>query len=589
MFGSLPDYYSVNDTYKDSNDKGFLERYLQVFEEGFDKIHDLVTDTLDIRNPAITPTEILQYLNDAVLNPPAIPNDEQTIRDLLSVIFNLNQIKGTAFGLIKYWQVLGINITWTTEYAPDVVHDGGFTHDADFNYDMQCYNCPSEITISLAWIDGHSPDVIGDIGLDRVNSIMDHLLPLNIGYIVPENVPGLLLRLVTSPTASTLDFNCTSATTVVTPGQTFELAAGTHQISVGANEDIEIYGVRLAGYKITFDAKTYPDNSDAITSAQFVDTKGIASFSSMFNEITSLEEITFDSINSLGNVKDWEEFALNCTNLKTVSGIYMLPVASSARAFQNATALTCITGVINTTLSNDSGGMLDNTPNLLEPSSTIKAALSTPPGYLWTSDECLDYIMKIETIDDGAIGFTTSDTVFLDWGEGLVEYASGTHSQTIPTGATVNVVAHLHHGCTISFSGRDHTENNQTIRTVEIYTLREMESTRSMFDTLSKLQTVTIAADCILDKVQDWSHFIYNNKELTEVTGIDFTHREGVFIGCLQTCIALTCLKGIIHTSDTSQQDGLLEGTDNLARPTSTEKTELSSTNGSEWSFYGAC
>jgi len=190
MFGYLPDYFKINDTYKDSNDQGFVERYLEAFEEEFEDIKTLITSAHDIRDALITPSDILQYLSDMMKNPPGLISDEPILRKLLSLIFNLNHLKGTEIGFIKYWFVLGINATITLDKQYGFTYDDGEIYDDNKLYDTDCNTCTHMATITLGWIDPTKTTTpLQDLGADRVNEIIEHLVPINIQYTVNNPIP----------------------------------------------------------------------------------------------------------------------------------------------------------------------------------------------------------------------------------------------------------------------------------------------------------------------------------------------------------------------------------------------------------------
>src|SRR6478736_1028349 len=76
FFNKLPNYYHINDSYKDANDKGLLQRYLEnIGEDIDDNILPFIDNLLDIIDPtkqANTGYKFLNTLAYTVGSPPDI-------------------------------------------------------------------------------------------------------------------------------------------------------------------------------------------------------------------------------------------------------------------------------------------------------------------------------------------------------------------------------------------------------------------------------------------------------------------------------------------------------------------------------------
>lgn len=111
IFSTLPYYFIKNDTYRDNNGKGILQRFLEVIGEYFDYLIELADnllgkgDSTGIINPVTTEDEYLNYIADYVGNPPMLFNDDKgkiLYRQMLRHIVTLYHWKGT----IRFYKAL---------------------------------------------------------------------------------------------------------------------------------------------------------------------------------------------------------------------------------------------------------------------------------------------------------------------------------------------------------------------------------------------------------------------------------------------------------------------------------------------------
>lgn len=131
LFSRLPQYFKSNDTYKDVNDEGLLERYLGIFCLEVDNgISPFLEDLPDITNAsALTgltrdnPTELLIHISELFGNPPDIGTGESYSGNeddyivLIRYIRQILQTKGTVQALIYYLAIYGYEIDTLTESA----------------------------------------------------------------------------------------------------------------------------------------------------------------------------------------------------------------------------------------------------------------------------------------------------------------------------------------------------------------------------------------------------------------------------------------------------------------------------------------
>jgi len=156
LFGKLPPYYKENDSYKDINGEGLLERYLQIFcAELDDNLTPYVDDLSNIINTdnisSITrenPLELLQYISEFWGNPPDIgtgetySGNEDNYIELLKNMPHLNSYKGTTQGIEYYLNLYSYTIDTITETSVSFVrydetptplqYDNGVEYDTKF-------------------------------------------------------------------------------------------------------------------------------------------------------------------------------------------------------------------------------------------------------------------------------------------------------------------------------------------------------------------------------------------------------------------------------------------------------------------------
>lgn len=132
LFGKLPLYFKTDDSYKDGNDEGLLERYLEIFCAEIDnEVSPYVDELLDITDaealPNLTrdnPTELLTHLSELFGNPPDVgttdnwaggPDPEPEYITLIRYIRHILQTKGTVKALEYYLAIYGYEIDTLTE------------------------------------------------------------------------------------------------------------------------------------------------------------------------------------------------------------------------------------------------------------------------------------------------------------------------------------------------------------------------------------------------------------------------------------------------------------------------------------------
>ncbi len=118
FFGKLPVYYKVEDTYKDDDGRGLLERYLEIFGLELDNdVMPKVENYLDIIDPFTTDPKFLNDIAFTLGSPPDLLGDPDKYAKVLAYIISVYKIKGTAQGFQLLFSLLGFNVS-VVEYPP---------------------------------------------------------------------------------------------------------------------------------------------------------------------------------------------------------------------------------------------------------------------------------------------------------------------------------------------------------------------------------------------------------------------------------------------------------------------------------------
>lgn len=143
----LPNYYREQDSFKDQDNKGFLERFLEIFGQELDDYTVAsITELQNLANPLILgDAKFLEYYSFKAgdLDVSSIGINEATYRNLLTYALSIYKVKGT---LKSYKAILGIiGITDVVLNAYEEVtnrYDQGLLYDSGVLYDEAlCLTC----------------------------------------------------------------------------------------------------------------------------------------------------------------------------------------------------------------------------------------------------------------------------------------------------------------------------------------------------------------------------------------------------------------------------------------------------------------
>lgn len=146
LFKQLPSYFWENDSNKDSNNQGLLERYLSNFGiELDDELVDYIHNFMDILDIKTTPDKFLPALAVLVGSPPDLDGTAATQRKLLEYIVSIYKIKGTecSYNLLFNMLGLGASITQLPNEVQIRYDTNNIFDDPSglIKYDLSCEPC----------------------------------------------------------------------------------------------------------------------------------------------------------------------------------------------------------------------------------------------------------------------------------------------------------------------------------------------------------------------------------------------------------------------------------------------------------------
>lgn len=183
IFSKFPDYFWENDSYKDGQGLGLLQRYLKAIGQELDEnITPQIANVQDIQDPITTAEKYLTHLSDVLGNPPDTFYDVPKYRRMLRYIMGINKCKGTIASYEKIFAILGVTINITQIAEQVYQYDTGEQYDKALTYDTPCPPC-TDYTLAIIDPDDNFP-ILGTMG---VNLNIYRLLMAIIKYVEPIN------------------------------------------------------------------------------------------------------------------------------------------------------------------------------------------------------------------------------------------------------------------------------------------------------------------------------------------------------------------------------------------------------------------
>ena len=188
LFNNLPIRYKIDDTYKDNNDRGLLERYLEIFGlEVDEEITPLIQNYINNVDPTLADEKFLNYLAYTLGNPPDMWNDPVKYAKLLRYIMSVYKVKGTILSYQLFFALLGFSVS-VVEYPPiEYIMDEGHLMDEDKIMDTHCPGCSDYDLIFSILVNPNSVfncsapsvTVLDQTTIDLINKVIKFIEPIN--------------------------------------------------------------------------------------------------------------------------------------------------------------------------------------------------------------------------------------------------------------------------------------------------------------------------------------------------------------------------------------------------------------------------
>lgn len=189
----LPDYIIENDSYKDLDGKGFVERFLSIFGAELDEFYyDQINEIGDQTNPLnASKIAYLDLIAASLGDLPNISQNSDHYRRILSFIISIWKIKGTKKSYTDIFYTLSVILVSLNEIDNAIIsYDDGIAlyDDGVSFYDTNCLPC-SDYDLVVT-----GPDLTSDIYLKLLNLIA-LVEPIN-AHIRNITYNGTLIELI---------------------------------------------------------------------------------------------------------------------------------------------------------------------------------------------------------------------------------------------------------------------------------------------------------------------------------------------------------------------------------------------------------
>lgn len=142
LFAKFPAYFKRDDSNKDVDGKGTLERFLEIHGDELDEIIvPSIEEFLNILDAQIAPEEFLTHISDTLGNPPDITQNLDEYRNILSFIVSHYKIKGQEAAYILFFSLIGFEVTIEEIEPIEYLMDSGHLMDGEPIFDSSCPTC----------------------------------------------------------------------------------------------------------------------------------------------------------------------------------------------------------------------------------------------------------------------------------------------------------------------------------------------------------------------------------------------------------------------------------------------------------------
>lgn len=187
FFKSLPEYFYLNDSYKDNNNEGILERMLNSFQELDEGYLTDIDGLYNLQKPNLTSSSFLSLIS-GLFNYPPFPFDyEEWFKKVLTNIIAIKKYRGTEEGVRRYFRLWGITATVTIYIIPIYRYNDIYNYNEyGIFYRGGCNHC---VRWSIDLVDDSYPEArIPELTVDplpdntrlAIQSILEYLIPINV-------------------------------------------------------------------------------------------------------------------------------------------------------------------------------------------------------------------------------------------------------------------------------------------------------------------------------------------------------------------------------------------------------------------------
>lgn len=204
VFNKLPHYYRDNDTNKDVNGEGVLQRYLQVFGLQIDdELKPFIDGFQILYDVSNVDPKFLQHIGSILGYPPSLNADPELYRKILLYIIQIYKVKGTCMSFKMLFNLLGLQVEIiediprkkiTYDLDPEIAkYDHLEDEDVkdDDRYDSECDYCSGfSLAVNSQDDECNSPThtILTQTQIDAIGNIICFLTPINATYhgLVPR-------------------------------------------------------------------------------------------------------------------------------------------------------------------------------------------------------------------------------------------------------------------------------------------------------------------------------------------------------------------------------------------------------------------
>lgn len=192
FFRQFPRYHQVNDTYKNVDGQGILQRYLRVYGDELDQnFVPYIENFLDIIDYIKCEDKFLPLIGSILGYPPSINGLPETYRKILAYCIAIYKVKGNCTSYEILFNIFGMEVEiemdtpqkkLTYDPFPNITYDEDPT---PYRYDSDCEYCTNYM-LKVRNINGSplDPNL-----LTKIQSIICWIEPINARLLGIEELP----------------------------------------------------------------------------------------------------------------------------------------------------------------------------------------------------------------------------------------------------------------------------------------------------------------------------------------------------------------------------------------------------------------